>query len=150
MTPTETTPFNVQQSLSQSHSRYTKLKARVASLAVSVQGALPLQGVTATQQEAFLLTFADLKKLELLLPFTEEVISTLPLAPINKKAKGHANGFFGALLELAAEAAEAAREQMGVDGQVFFETMIKDLDRQVELLEGLVDRAEDTFKKTGL
>jgi hypothetical protein len=120
--------------------KFTDLKERATAVAHVLQGALPMTGRPLPAQEAFLLTLSDLKLLEKLLETAESTFNGIALQtadPANKP-----DGIVGELVELAEGLVEAIMDQFGIDKDAIAPAIIKDVVRQIELLETVVVRAE--------
>jgi hypothetical protein len=120
--------------------KFTDLKDRSTAIAHVLQGALPMTGRPLPAQEAFLLTLADLKLLEKLLETAESTFNGIALQAVDPDQKP--DGIVGDLVELAEELVEAVMDQFGIDKAAIAPAIIKDVVRQIELLETVVVRAE--------
>ena len=120
--------------------KFEALKERATTVALSVQAAVPVTERPLAAQEAFLLTFADLKLVETLLEKGGEALKGVD-ASVAAEA-----GEDSLLASLAERIADAMMEEFGVAKQAIMPAILKDLDRQLVLIESVVVRMEASQK----
>ncbi len=123
---------------------YLALKARAEKLAYSLQSLLPLAGKTSAVQEAFLQTFGQLKLIEQLNATAEQTLGALQVSEL--PADTAPDDLFGALVKLCGELIDSVVEEFGVAPEVALSATVKDLSRQLTMLETVITDAESTAK----
>ena len=120
--------------------KFDALKERATAVALSIQAAIPVTERSLAAQEAFLLTMSDLKELEKLFGTVEETFNGVG-ATFAAEA-----GDDSEFASLAQALSDMLMEQFGVSKEAILPAILKDLTRQLELVEILVIRAETSLK----
>ena len=120
--------------------KFDALKERATKVALSIQAAVPVTERPLVAQEAFLLILADLKLIEKLFETTNETLNG-----VNATVAAEA-GDDSDLASLAQMLVDALMDQFGVSKDAIMPAILKDLERQLELIETVVVRDEASQK----
>lgn len=123
-------------------SKFDALKERCVEVATSIQAAIPLTDRPQASQEAFFLAFADLKLLEELTDTAVNTFKCINLEEASPETIQEPSGLLAALTYFAEGIIDMVVEGYGLSKEFVMPAIIKDLERQINLIETLVVRAE--------
>lgn len=121
------------------------LEARAIQVAYNLQATIPVSSLPASAQEAFLLAHSDLKLLEQLLKTAQHTMNALALqgqgAP---QFENEDADLLQGLAVLVSELLDTLFDQFGVSKDFVLPAITRDMVRQLELIETILKRCEDS------
>ena len=145
MSETNPTTTNVPDVL-ELKKKHDDLKERAVKAAQAAQSAIPVTGRSQAAQEAFLLTLLDIEQLGQLGSSAEMTFDSINLQKATPEQIQKAGGLVEALSALSGRLIDSLVKQLGVAKEIVMPTLIKDLARQIDLIEMLVVRTETSLK----
>ncbi len=127
--------------------RFDGYSARTQTIGEALEAAIPVTASTPAQQEAFLLTLSDVKRLQSLLKDAENMLNLIRIDGASAEELDQADTFIASMQELAQNLVMALSESFGVSPDLVIPVAIKDLERLLDLIEMIVVRAESSLKE---
>lgn len=118
-------------------------QARAKESAYKLQAAIPVSNQSNEAQQAFLLAFSDLKLLEHLLETAQSTVNAIASQDAPKAEDDNRN-FSSGLSNLLTKIVDAVVEQFGVSEDLILPALMKDVARQLELIETILKRCEES------
>lgn len=126
------------------NAQFTGLKARAEQAAYKLQATIPVSNLPTDAQEAFLFAFSDLKLLEQLLETAENTMNAIALQEQVPDNESDDADLFSGLADLLSQLVDTLFDQFGVSKDLILPTVTKDMARQLELIETILKRCEDS------
>ncbi len=125
--------------------RFEELQVRSKETAYKLQAAIPVSNLSSESQQAFLLAFSDLKLLEHLLETAQSTVNAIALQDAPEVENDDDNDSFSSgLSNLLSQIVAAVVEQFGVSEDLILPALMKDVARQLELTESILQRCEES------
>jgi hypothetical protein len=122
--------------------QFDDFTARGNKAGETLQAAIPLTGRPLPAQEAFLFALADIKLLQHLMETVQNTFNGINLQAATPEQLAEGGDFAQSLAELAGEMIEAMVENFGLSKEIIMPTCIKDLARDLALVETIIVRLE--------